>query len=152
MVALKLPECEFKGLLNFVQERIKHLCPCLTFSAATSCLDAKISLVLSINSYYLQPNRHLQHTSKATKPQRYNMLRPLTCELFFQNSLRMGSLGSKSIKSNVTKPTTLFKRILCHPKFVIINLVPRSLVLHNRHHVPCIITSSIIPFLSILNV
>ena len=26
MVALKLPEREFKGLLNFVRERIKHVC------------------------------------------------------------------------------------------------------------------------------
>ena len=25
MVALKFLECEFKGLLNFVQERIKHV-------------------------------------------------------------------------------------------------------------------------------
>ena len=87
------------------------------------------------------------------KPQSHkDMLRPLTCELLFQNSLIMGSLGSKSIKWNVTKPTTLFLRILCHPKFVIIILVPRSLVLYNRHHVPCIMTTSIIPVLSILNI
>ena len=25
MVALKLPECEFEGLLNFVRERAKHV-------------------------------------------------------------------------------------------------------------------------------
>ena len=66
-------------------------CPCLTFSAAMSCLDAKISLVpkhkLVVPSSYLP----LQHTSEQTRPQsrkatqpKIHTLRPLTYELFFQ--------------------------------------------------------------------
>ena len=66
-------------------------CPCLTFSAAMSCLDAKISLVpkhkLVVPSSYLP----LQHTSEQTRPQsrkatqpQIHTLRPLTYELFFQ--------------------------------------------------------------------
>ena len=60
-------------------------CPCLTFSAAMSCLDAKISLVPSIvpystfhliGSYNTHPNRQ---SHKATK---IHTLRPLTNELF----------------------------------------------------------------------
>ena len=52
-------------------------CPCLTFGAAMSCLDAISHWFLAINSEYLQPYWPLQHTSKqtktdkATKPQRY---------------------------------------------------------------------------------
>ena len=61
-------------------------CPCLTFSAAMSCLDAKISLVpkhkLIVPSTLLAPATHIQ-TDKATM---IHMLRPLTYELFFQNS------------------------------------------------------------------
>ena len=61
-------------------------CSCLTFSAAMSCLDAKISLVpkhnLIIPSTLLAPATHIQ-TDKAT---RIHMLRPLTYELFVQNS------------------------------------------------------------------
>ena len=59
-------------------------CPCLTFSAAMSCLDAKISLVASITSQYVQPYWPLQHTFKQTKPQRYICLQ---MSYFFQNSL-----------------------------------------------------------------
>ena len=61
-------------------------CPCLTFSAAMSCLDAKISLApkhkLIVPSTLLAPATHIQ-TDKATV---IHMLRPLTYELFFQNS------------------------------------------------------------------
>ena len=61
-------------------------CPCLTFSAAMSCLDAKISLApkhkLIVHSTLLAPATHIQ-TDKATM---IHMLRPLTYELFFQNS------------------------------------------------------------------
>ena len=61
-------------------------CPCLTFSAAMSCLDAKISLApkhkLIVPSTLLAPATHIQ-TDKATM---IHMLRPLTYELFFQNS------------------------------------------------------------------
>ena len=64
-------------------------CPCLTFSAAMSCLDTKISLVPSIvphSTFNLigpcntHPNRQ---SHKATK---IHTLRPLTYELFFQKS------------------------------------------------------------------
>ena len=56
-----------------------------------SCLDAQIALVpsnqLIVPSTLLAPATHIQ-TDKATKPQRYT-LRPLTFELFFQNSSEM---------------------------------------------------------------
>ena len=62
------------------------MCPCLTFSAAMSCLDAKISLApkhkLIVPSTLLAPATHIQ-TDKATM---IHMLRPLTYELFFRNT------------------------------------------------------------------
>ena len=69
-------------------------CPCLTFSAAMSCLEAKISLApkhqLMVPSTLLAPATHIP-TDKATKPQSHkatkiHTLTPLTYELFFQNS------------------------------------------------------------------
>lgn len=64
----------------------------------------------------------------------------------------MWLVGSKPITWNVTTPTTLFSCILCHHKFVTINLEPRSPnVLHNWSCVTCVITSPIISTLSILN-
>ena len=62
-------------------------CPFLTFNAAMSCLDAKISLVASITSWYVQPSWPLQHTFKQTKPQRYICLDHWHMSHFFQNSL-----------------------------------------------------------------
>ena len=60
--------------------------PCLTFSTAMSCLDAKISLVpkhqLIVCPTLLAPATHNQ-TDEATK---IHKLTPLTFELFFQNS------------------------------------------------------------------
>ena len=61
-------------------------CPCLTFTIAMSCLDAKISLVpkheLIVPQTLLAPATHIW-TNKATKK---HTLTPLTYELFFQNS------------------------------------------------------------------
>ena len=61
-------------------------CPCLIYSAAMSCLDAKISLVpsnqLIVPSTLLAPATHIP-TDKATK---IHKLTPLTYELFFKNS------------------------------------------------------------------
>ena len=64
-------------------------CPCLTFSEAMPCLDAKISLVLTIvphSAFYLigPCNTHpYRQSHKATK---IHTLTPLTYELFFQRS------------------------------------------------------------------
>ena len=59
-------------------------CPCMTFSAAMSCLDAKISLVPSIVPLTLLPPATHIRTDKATK---IHTLTPhMTYELFFQNS------------------------------------------------------------------
>ena len=64
-------------------------CPCLTFSEAMPCLDAKISLVLTIvphSAFYLivPCNTHpYRQSHKATK---IHTLTPPTYELFFQNS------------------------------------------------------------------
>ena len=71
-------------------------CPCLTFSAAMSCLDAKISLFASITSQYVQPYWPLQHTFKQTKPQRYICLH---MSYFFQNSLTRENQHFKHIDS-----------------------------------------------------
>ena len=61
-------------------------CPCLTVSAATSCLDAKISLApkqqLIAPPILLAPATHIR-TDKATK---IHTLTPMTYELFFLNS------------------------------------------------------------------
>ena len=61
-------------------------CPCLTLSAAMSCLDAKISLLsehqLIVASNLLAPATDIR-THKATN---IHKLTPLTYELFFQNS------------------------------------------------------------------
>ena len=58
----------------------------------------------------------------------------------------MWLVGSKPIRSNVTIPTTSFSCIIsCHHKVVTIYLMPRSLLLHNRHHVLCVTTSSSLP-------
>ena len=69
-------------------------CPYLTFSAAMSCLDAKILLVpkhqLIVPPTLLAPATH-NHTDKATK---IHTLTPLTYELFFQNSSKKKCQGS----------------------------------------------------------
>ena len=56
-------------------------------------------------------------------------------------------VGSKPIKSNVTKPTTSFSRVLCHHEFVMIGYF-----FHKWCHQQCMMTSSFIPSLSILNI
>ena len=62
-------------------------CPCLTFSAAMWCLDAKISLVPKHNpivpSTLLAPATHIQ-TDKATKPQEYILLGHWHMSYFFK--------------------------------------------------------------------
>ena len=59
----------------------------------------------------------------------------------------MWLVQSKPIKSNVTRPTTPFSRILCHHKFVMIGYF-----FHKWCHQQCIMTSSFIRSLSILNI
>ena len=53
-------------------------------------------------------------------------------------------------QSVVTMPTTSLLHVLCHRKFVTVRM--DKYFLHKWHHVPCIMTSPIIPFLSILNI
>ena len=60
----------------------------------------------------------------------------------------MWLVGSKPIRSNVTMQTTSFSRILSYSLFVMIRV--KEHFLHTWCHVPCIMTSSIIPSLSIL--
>ena len=62
----------------------------------------------------------------------------------------MWLVGSKPIRSNVTMPTTSFLHVLCHSKFVMIRV--KEHFLHTRRHVPCVMTSSVIPSLSIFNI
>ena len=60
-------------------------CPCSTFSAAMSCLEShwlKKKHQLIVPSTLLAPATRIR-TGKAKKK---HTLRPLTCELFFQNS------------------------------------------------------------------
>ena len=86
--------------------------PCLTFSAAMSCLDAKISLVpsnqLIVPSTLLAPATHIR-TDKATtqKATKLHTLRPLTYELFFQNS----SKSDTTMRCNVTSQLLRFPLI-----------------------------------------
>ena len=74
-------------------------CPCLTFNAAMSCLDAQISLVpkyqLIVPPTLLAPATHIQ-THKATK---IHTLTPLTYELFFKHSSKRISKKKKCLKS-----------------------------------------------------
>ena len=62
-------------------------CPCLTFSAAMSCLDGKISVVLKrqlmVPATLFAPATQIP-TDKATK---IHTLTPLTYELFFSKLL-----------------------------------------------------------------
>ena len=59
MVALKLPEREFKGLLNFVRERIKHVYRiiftryCLKKLVLLKLLKTQLRIVTSISKYRL---------------------------------------------------------------------------------------------------
>ena len=62
----------------------------------------------------------------------------------------MWLVGSKPIKLNATTPITSFSRVLRHRKFVAIGV--NRYFLHKWHHAPCVMTSSIIPLLSILNI
>ena len=62
----------------------------------------------------------------------------------------MWLVESKPIRSNVAMLTMSFSRVLCHHKFVTIWV--NEYFLHKWCHVPCIMTSSIIPFPSILNI
>ena len=61
----------------------------------------------------------------------------------------MWLVESKPIRSNVAMLTMSFSQVLCHRKFVTIWV--NDYFLHKWCHVPCIMTSSIIPFPSILN-
>ena len=57
--------------------------------------------------------------------------------------------SSMPISSNITMPTTSFSCNLHHCKFVMIRV--NEYFLHQQHHVACVMTSSIIPSLSVLN-
>ena len=59
-------------------------------------------------------------------------------------------MGSKSIRSDVTLPTTSFSGIFWHHKFVVIRVNEYSL--HKRHDEPCVKASSFIPSQSILSI
>ena len=56
-------------------------------------------------------------------------------------------MGSKPIRSCVTRPKHLFP-VLCHRKFMWIG----EYFMHKWRYVPCVMTSSTIPPLSILNI
>ena len=62
----------------------------------------------------------------------------------------MWLVGSKPIRSNVTMQTTSFSYILSHSLFVMIRV--KEHFLHTWRHVPCVMTSSIIPSLSIFHI
>ena len=81
-------------------------CPCLTFRAAMSCLDAKISLV---PKYKLIVPSTLLHSPCNTHPNRQShkavtirKLRPLTYELFFQNSSKTNVYQTIQIYYKIT--------------------------------------------------
>ena len=85
-------------------------CPCFTFSAAKSSLEAKFSLVpkhqLTVPSTLF--NWPLQHTSVQTQPQSHkateiHMLTPLTYELFFQSSSKKEKGNQEALERVVSE-------------------------------------------------
>ena len=85
---------------NCEQQKSVSKCPCLTFSEAMTCLDAKISLVLTIvphSTFYLigPCNTHSYRQShKATK---IHTLTSPTYDLFFLKQLNKLNIGTLNV-------------------------------------------------------